>query len=497
MSAWLSDVVATLPGAQRRGDDVLLVDATHDSRQAGPGVLFCAVPGARADGHDHAAAALTDGAAALLVERWLPVAEPQIRVPSVRDVLGPVAAVVHGHPSRALNVVGTTGTNGKTTVSYLVEGAFAAAGTGVGLIGTIETRVHGEAVPGVRTTPEGTDLQRLLRTFHDRGADAVAMEVSSHGLDLRRVDGTRFAVAAFTNLSHDHLDHHGTMEAYLAAKARLFTPELSDRGVVFLSDSWADELLDQVAIPVITVGRDDGTTRRRADVVLTAEHTRVDGGSAELHGLSDDVLPIATSLPGRFNLANAALAVTAAVQAGVAPQTAAEGVAATPGAPGRLDRVLAGQAGTVLVDYAHTPDAVGQVIETLRSVLPAGGRLTIVLGCGGDRDHDKRGPMGAAAAAADRAVLTSDNPRSEDPEAILTTMVAGATAAVRAGAPAELVVEVDRRRAIAVALADLGERDIVLIAGKGHERVQELHDRTIEFDDREVARDLLTARTAP
>ncbi|MEX2549658.1 MAG: UDP-N-acetylmuramoyl-L-alanyl-D-glutamate--2,6-diaminopimelate ligase [Nitriliruptoraceae bacterium] len=499
MSALLSDVVTALPRVEQAAglrDDVLLVDATHDSRQVRDGWLFCAVPGARSDGHDHAPQAVADGAAALLVERWLELEVPQLMVPSVRAAMGPAAAVIHGDPSRELTVVGTTGTNGKTTVSYLLEGAFAAAGRGTGVIGTVETRIHGEAVPGVRTTPEGTDLQRLLRHFHDRGVDAVAIEVSSHGLDLHRVDGTHMTVAIYTNLSQDHLDWHGSMAAYLAAKARLFTSELSARGVVFLDSAWAGALLEAAEVPVTTVGRDPlpaGLEGHTPDVLLAEETTGVDGGRALLHGLTPEPLAIATGLPGRFNLANAAVAVVAAVQAGVEVADAVAGVAAAPGAPGRLERVEVGQAATVLVDYAHTSDAVAEVIRTLRGVLPDGGRLTVVLGCGGDRDRGKRGPMGAAAAQADRAVLTSDNPRSEDPLAILDAVEAGARAAVGGGAPATIQVVADRREAIAAAVADTGRADVVLLAGKGHEATQELADRTVSFDDRLVAAEVLVA----
>ncbi len=500
MTATLAEVAAALPGAglhgPAQGAATTVLDATHDSRQVRPGWLFCAVVGVRADGHDHAPEAVADGAVALLVERPLDLDVPQVVVPSVRAAMGPAAAVVHGHPSRQLTVVGTTGTNGKTTVSYLLEGAFAAAGQGTGVIGTVETRVLGERIPGLRTTPEGTDLQRLLRHLHDRGVDAVAAEVSSHGLDLRRVDGTRFAVAVYTNLSQDHLDWHGTMERYLAAKARLFTPEFTDRGVVFLDGPWADRLLAATAIEVTTVGwaTDRRSGARVPDVAITGAHSDVTGGSARLRGLVADDLEISTSLPGSFNLANAAVAVVAAVRAGVPPEVAAAGVAAAPGAPGRLERVSAPTGPAVFVDYAHTPEAVRAVVETLRAALPVGGRVTIVLGCGGDRDRDKRGPMGAAAATADVAVLTSDNPRSEDPAAILEVMTAGARAAVAAGAPAKLSVELDRRRAIALALARAGDDDIVLIAGKGHETVQEFADRTVTFDDRAVAAELLGER---
>ena len=496
MTATLAEVAAALPGAglvPPSAGEVGVLDATHDSRHLGAGWLFCAVVGQRTDGHDHATAAAADGAAALLVERHLDVAVPQIVVPSVRAAMGPAAAVIHRHPSRDLTLIGTTGTNGKTTVSYLLEGAIAAAGWGSGVIGTVETRVHGTAVPGIRTTPEGTDLQRLLRELHRRGVDAVAAEVSSHGLDLHRVDGCRFAVGVYTNLSRDHLDWHGTMERYLAAKARLFTPGLTDHGVVFLDGPWAEALLARVEVPVTTLGWDRAPQGVSSvpEVTIVGAETGVTGGRARLEGLTSTPLDISTRLPGRFNLANAATAVVAAVRAGVPAAAAVAGVAAAPGAPGRLERVAGDGAPAVFVDYAHTPDAVRAVVEALSAARPADGRLTVVLGCGGDRDRDKRGPMGAAAAAADRAVLTTDNPRSEDPAAILATVVAGARAAVAAGAPAELIVEPDRRRAIAAALAGAGAGDVVLIAGKGHEAYQEFADHRIDFDDRVVAAELL------
>ncbi|MFA9445447.1 UDP-N-acetylmuramoyl-L-alanyl-D-glutamate--2,6-diaminopimelate ligase [Egicoccus sp. AB-alg6-2] len=485
MTASLSDVAAALPSAERRGDDVALADATHDSRQVGPGWLFCAVRGRSVDGHDLAPAAVEQGAAALLVDRWLDLPVPQVRVPSVREAAGPAAAVVHGNPSEQLRVVGVTGTNGKTTTVYLLEAAFAAAAMGTGVIGTVETRIHGETQPGVRTTPEGPDLQRLLRRMYDRGADAVAMEVSSHGLDLHRVDGTRFAVGVWTNLSQDHLDWHETMEAYFAAKARLFTPGLTDRGVVHLDSPWARRLLEVAEVPLTTLGRDDD-----ADIRIVDEHADVTGSRARLVGDGID-LAIGTAFPGRFNLSNAATAVVAAVAAGVPAEVAARGVAACPGAPGRLERVDVGQPFTVLVDYAHTPDAVEQVLATVRDLLEPDRRVLVVLGAGGDRDRAKRGPMGAAAAGADVAVLTSDNPRTEDPRAILDAVAAGANGAVTAGAPAEVHVEVDRRDAIAWALANARDGDVVVIAGKGHETGQEFADRTLPFDDRQVARELL------
>ena len=493
MAVTLSKLASDLRRAERRGSDVRVVDATHDSRMVGPGWLFCAVVGASADGHDHAAQAVQDGAAALLVERWLDLDVPQVRVPSVRAALGPAAAQVHDHPSAELAVVGVTGTNGKTTVAYLVEAAAAAHGVGTGVIGTVETRIHGAAQPGVRTTPEGTDLQRLLRRMHDRGVDVVAMEVSSHGLDLRRVDGTRFAVAGFTNFSQDHLDWHGSMEAYYAAKARLFTLGLAHQAVICTNDEWGRRLAveaRQAGLDVVTVADED--LDPRADHVIVRRELDATGGVARVRGPSGE-REVATRLPADFNLTNAVLAEMLAVRAGVDDEAARAGIAACEGVPGRLERVPCEQGLTVLVDYAHTPDAIERLLGSLRQVLEPSQRIHLVLGCGGDRDRGKRPLMGAAAMAADVAVLTSDNPRSEDPVAILDAMVEGASGVT--DARAELTVEVDRRTAIVRALAGAGERDVVLIAGKGHETGQEVAGEVRPFDDRVVAAEELARLT--
>jgi UDP-N-acetylmuramoyl-L-alanyl-D-glutamate--2,6-diaminopimelate ligase len=486
MTATLRDVADALPGASRRGDAVV-TDATHDSRQVDAGALFCAIRGATTDGHQHAEAAAERGAAALLVDHWLSVDLPQLRVPDVRAATGPAAAVVHGHPSRTVRVVGITGTNGKTTTAYLVEAAAAAAGQGTGLVGTVESRIHGTPLAGVRTTPEGTDLQRVLGQMRDRDVQVAAIEVSSHGLALHRVDGTRIAVAVFTNLSHDHLDFHGSMQSYAATKARLFTPLLAERAVIDVQDDWGRWMAARSAVPTTTVGPHDADITRhvvRADLQGTAV---VLNGPADLLGTQGPV-EIHTLLVGAYNGRNASDAYLAAVAVGIPAGDAAAGIAACTGAPGRLERVEAGQPFTVFVDYAHTPEALQTVLATLRPLLPGGNRLLIVVGAGGDRDRAKRAPMGAAAAAADVAVLTSDNPRSEDPAAILEEVARGARTA---GTAAEVVVELDRRAAIGLALDRARPGDVVLIAGKGHETTQEFADRVEPFDDRVEAARLL------
>jgi len=457
--AAVAEAAASAGPAEVVGDAVVVTGTTHDSRAVRPGVLYCCVPGARTDGHDHAPAAVAAGAAALLCERPLGLGVPEVRVPSVRRAMGPVAAAVAGHPSHALTVLGITGTNGKTTVVALLGSILDAAGWPAATIGTLT---------GARTTPEAPELQARLAEAVREGARAVAMEVSSHALDLHRIDGTRVAVAGFTNLSPDHLDHHETMEAYFAAKARLFTPELAERAVVCIDDTHGRLLRDSAQVPTTAVALDDVD-----DLEL-----RATGSRFRWRGL-DVSLP----LVGRFNVRNALVAAEVAVAAGIAPEAVARGLASTPPVPGRMEAVAAGQPFAVVVDYAHTPDGIEQVIATLREV--SDGRIVIVFGCGGDRDAAKRPLMGTAAAAADRVVLTSDNPRSEDPGAIIE--------AVRAGIPPEtdLIVEPDRETAIGRALAAASPGDTVLLAGKGHETTQTIGDRVVPFDDREVARRLL------
>jgi UDP-N-acetylmuramoyl-L-alanyl-D-glutamate--2,6-diaminopimelate ligase len=459
--------------------DVEVVEATHDSREVRPGYLYCAIPGARHDGHDFASEALDRGARALLVERRLDLDVAQAVVPSVRRAIGPVAARLHGHPSDRLVVVGVTGTNGKTTTCYLLEAAFGRCAVGTGVIGTIETRIHGAPAAGLRTTPEGTDLQRLLRTMFARGVDAVAMEASSHGLDQHRIDGTRFAVAVFTNLSQDHLDYHGTLESYFAAKARLFTPDLSERAIVCVDDDWGRRLARETTIPVTTFGRSEQAEVRVVDVGSGLSGTR-----CRLVGDGPTVV-LRTRLVGEHNALNVAAAYLAATRAGFDPDAVVAGLAACEGVPGRLEPVERGQPFAVLVDYAHTPDALERIIATARDLVGRDGRVHVVVGCGGARARDKRPAMGRIAASADRAVLTSDNPRSEDPARILADVAGGA------GSGADVSVEIDRRQAIEIDLKGAADGDVVLIARKGHETTQEFAERVVPFDDRAVAAEAL------
>ncbi|WP_426572587.1 UDP-N-acetylmuramoyl-L-alanyl-D-glutamate--2,6-diaminopimelate ligase [Aquihabitans sp. McL0605] len=445
------------------GDPAVAVTAiTHDSRRVGPGSLYCCVPGAVFDGHDFAEAAVAAGAAALLCERRLAVDVPQLVVPSVRRAMGPLAAAVHGFPSESLELVGITGTNGKTTIAALLASIAAAAGRPSGVIGTLT---------GARTTPEAPELQELLAEMASAGRELVAMEVSSHALDLHRVDGCRFRVAVFTNLSQDHLDHHGTMEAYFAAKARLFGPELCDLAVLNLDEPHGRLLADAAQVPYIGYSLDQAE-----HLSLSAEGSRFTWRGAVID------LP----LPGRFNVANALAAATAAEALGVPVDAIARGLAGAGVVDGRFERIDNGQPFLAAVDYAHTPEGLRQLLEAAREL--ATGRVIIVFGAGGDRDPGKRPKMGEAAGElADVVVLTTDNPRGEDPAAIISAVQNGMDQ------PNDLRIEPDRAAAIALAVEESGPGDVLLVAGKGHETTQIIGDVITEFDDREVLRGALVA----
>ena len=468
----LDDLVSSVQGAEVRGDrSVVVTDVTYRSAEVRPGSMFFCVPGAHTDGHLFAERAAADGAVVVVGERWLEVPCSQVRVASVRRAMGPISAAFFGHPSGRLSIAGITGTNGKTTTSYLLESIFEAAGRSAGVIGTTGIRIAGRAVPFERTTPEAPDLQRLLARMVGEGVQACAMEVSSHGLHQHRVDGTRYACAVFTNLSQDHLDYHGTLEDYFQAKARLFTPELSERAVVNGDTPHGRLLADRHEIPTVTFGLEPGSDFRARDVEISRSGIAFTAGE----------LRVRSRLRGTFNVYNCLGAAAAAGQVGVEDEAIAEGIEALHGVPGRMETVECGQAFPVLVDYAHTPDSLENVLRAARELGP--GRLIVVFGCGGDRDRGKRPLMGEAATRhADLTVVTSDNPRSENPEAIIADIEAGTR---RGGGP--YVLEPDRRAAIRSALDLARSGDVVLIAGKGHETGQEFRDRTIPFDDRVVA----------
>jgi UDP-N-acetylmuramoyl-L-alanyl-D-glutamate--2,6-diaminopimelate ligase len=450
---------------------------THDTRAVVPGALFCCVRGQRVDGHDLAPAALAAGAAALLVDRPLTLPTPherapQVLVPDVRAAMGPVAAAYWGRPSERMYVVGVTGTSGKTTVTHLVQAILDVAGLPCGIVGTLS---------GARTTPEATELQALLAAEVAAGRKALAMEVSSHGLDLHRVDATRFAVAVFTNLSHEHLDFHGTMEAYFAAKARLFTPAFTGQAVACADDPWGRRLIHELeARRTAGAGGDTRTPTVTPYGLTDVTDLRQGPGGASFTWRGERV---DLRLPGRFNVLNALAAATAVASLGVPVATIAKGLSEAPPVRGRFEPVDAGQPFTVLVDYAHKPVALEHALATARELTTGEGRLWVVFGCGGDRDAAKRPVMGEVAARlADEVVVTSDNPRSEEPRAIISDVQAG----IPPGAP--VVIEPDRRRAIERALGGARPGDVVLIAGKGHETTQVIGEHSIPFDDRDVAR---------
>jgi UDP-N-acetylmuramoyl-L-alanyl-D-glutamate--2,6-diaminopimelate ligase len=431
-------------------------DLAYDARAVQPGALFFAVPGEYADGHEFARDAVERGAVALVVEHALDLPVPQVVVRDSRAAMAPAADVFFGEPTRELEVVGVTGTSGKTTTAFLLFAILAAAGRRPGLLGTVEARVGGERRGVVRTTPEAIDLQRLFREMLDAGDRSCAMEASSHASVLHRLDRVRFAVLVFTNLSQDHLDFHGDMASYFQAKRRLFFAEPRPLAVVNVGDEYGRRLAQELP-EAITFSADDARA--------------LDG--------------IALRLRGRFNLENALAALYAARALGIEDEPIRRGLESVRGVPGRFESVDAGQPFHVIVDYAHKPAALENVLRAARE-LADGRRVICVVGAGGDRDRGKRPLMGRLSSElADVAIVTSDNPRSEDPEAIAAEVVSGAEG--------ELEVELDRNAAIARAIELARPGDVVLIAGKGAEQGQEFADRTLPFDDREAAKDALKA----
>jgi UDP-N-acetylmuramoyl-L-alanyl-D-glutamate--2,6-diaminopimelate ligase len=467
----VQDLISALgpTSVEVRGDTSVEVQRVDfDSRRASAGSLFCCVRGAVVDGHEKAGEAIEHGSVALLVDRWLDVDVPQLRVDDVRVAMAQASAAVWGHPSRALDVVGITGTNGKTTTTFLLRSILEQDGRLTEVLGTLS---------GARTTPEAPDLQAWLATQRDAGTSAVAMEVSSHALALHRVDGTRFAAAVFTNLSRDHLDFHETMESYFEAKARLFDAAFTDHAVVNLDDPYGRLLRDAATVTTVGYGFDDVEDL----VVGTAS------SSFRWHGQA-----ITMSLGGRFNVSNALAAATAAHVLGVADTTIAAGLSAPVTVPGRFQSVEEGQPFAVIVDYAHTPDALQQVLRSAREIVGSA-RVLVVFGCGGDRDATKRPAMGEAAAQlADVVFVTADNSRHEETQAIIAAVKSGFDLAPNPTAT-DLVIEEDREAAIGLALAAARPGDVVVLAGKGHETTQTIGDAVVPFDDAEVARRFLHA----
>jgi UDP-N-acetylmuramoyl-L-alanyl-D-glutamate--2,6-diaminopimelate ligase len=513
----LADLFREVEGFQVKGDGSADISRlSYLSSLAGPGHLFFCVPGFVRDGHDFAPEAVSRGVAALCVERVLDLPVTQVVVPSVRRAMGPVASTLFEHPSARLDTLGITGTNGKTTSAFLCAFLLGETGRRAGLVGTVERRIGGESFPAERTTPEAVDIQEDLALMVDAGDQAVVMEVSSHAIDLERTRGIDFSAVAFTNLTQDHLDYHGTLDAYFRSKSRLFLdPEYARNrppAVINIGDAFGRLLIERLSPDrVVTVGvapRDgEWPDGRPPDLEICDVRLDETGSSGRLvlrnRALAavrrsrgepvvkgeEDSLEFSSRLLGDYNLENVAVALGMCLSVGADPVSMVDALPFFPGVPGRLERVEEGQPYPVVVDYAHTPDSVERVLATARSVTR--GRVIGVLGCGGDRDRAKRPLMGRALeAGCDVAVLTSDNPRSEDPAAILDDMLAGLER------PGDAFVEVDRRAAIGAALQAAAPGDLVLILGKGHESGQEFSDRVIPFDDREVARSLLREMAA-
>jgi UDP-N-acetylmuramoyl-L-alanyl-D-glutamate--2,6-diaminopimelate ligase len=504
----------------------ILSGVTLDSRAVRPGDLYAALPGSRTHGALYSEQAVAAGAVAILTDpdgrdRAAQAGVPVFVVSSPRMRLGDVSCWIYGDPSQRMTMIGVTGTSGKTTTSYLCESGLRAAGHRTGLVGGVEIRIGGEPTPASLTTPEAPDLQALLAVMVERGVTAAAMEVSSHSLALGRVGGTRYSAAVFTNLSQDHLDFHDGFEDYFRAKAMLFTPAFSAVGVVNVADRYGRRLVAEASVPIVTFCADEASgAYPRADWRAANVRCGADGSTFRVIGPGGVEADASVTLPGAFNVANALGAIVALVEAGADLADAVDGVASCPGVPGRLQRIPGGTTprtpreripggttprtpweripgGTpdVFVDYSHKPAAVEAVLTALAAV--TSGELIVVLGCGGDRDRGKRPLMGAAAARlADIAIFTSDNPRSEDPLAILGEMLNGVLG-VPQGERARVIMEPDRAAAIDLAVSLAGKGDVVLVAGKGHETGQYVGAAVLPFDDAAVTAQALARHAGP
>jgi len=481
MGVQLSHVAHHVPGVDDAVQrDVVVSDITHDSRQVREGMLFVAIRGKEHDGHDFVPVAVDRGATAILVEQPQEVDVPQLVVPDTREAMAWAARAVFGMPDTALSIAGVTGTNGKTTVTHMLESILEMAGVSVGIIGTLGARIAGTPIPIVRTTPEASDLQRILAFMRDSGVQVVLMEVSSHAIELHRADAILFSVVGFTNLSQDHLDFHGDMESYFDVKRRLFDPDVSSRGVINIGDPWGARLHAEGQLESTTVsvaGSADLTVRNVAGT---------SAGTTFAVATRDDSVDVALPLMGEFNVSNALVAFGMALELGVDTPSIALGLSSIGTIPGRMEVVSHGGPFTVVVDYAHTPDAIAGVLGSFRSI--TAGRVITLVGAAGDRDREKRSIMGAAAARlSDVTIITTDNPRTEDPIEIALEVRRGAHAQPHANV--EIII--DRRSAIrhGVAIAEAG--DIVVILGKGHEQGQDIGSEVLPFDDRNEARDAL------
>lgn len=467
--------------ASSGGSDAIIKGMAMDSRRIQQGDLYACIPGFQVDGHDFAADAVASGAVALLVEHFLPINIPQVKVENVRQVLGPIASAVYDRPSKKLELVGVTGTNGKTTITYLIEKIGVKCGKRVGLIGTLGSRINGREIPGERTTPEAIELQKLLAEMVDEGVDLAVMEVSSHAMDLGRVSGCEFDAGIFSNLTQDHLDYHKSMEEYLFAKSRLFANLLGKKqpkmSIINGDDPAFEALSLASAAPVVSYGITHDVDYRAEEVKVTP-----DGVSFQAR-FRDSVQKIHYATPGIFSVYNALAAFAWGIERGYDQALVARALAEIPGVPGRFESIRLGQLFQVVVDYAHTPDGLENVVRTARDFTK--GRLITVFGCGGDRDRGKRPLMGTVASQwSDFVLVTSDNPRTEDPDRIIEEILVGVSGV-------DFVAIRDRKEAIRTACRMAKSGDTVLIAGKGHETYQIIGTKVHPFDDREVAREAI------
>lgn len=458
----------------------------YDSRRVEPGFLFFCIPGHKADGHDFAPHAVAQGATALVVEQFLAIDVPQILVSSTRESLALAASAFYRYPANQLLMVGVTGTNGKTTTTHLIEAVLHAKGYSVGVIGTIGNRLGEISWPASHTTPESSDLQALLANMVAAGAQAVVMEVSSHALDLQRVQGVEFDIAVFTNLTQDHLDYHGTLDMYREAKGLLFSqlgngskPRIK-RAIINADDPHAGFFMQKCNVPVVTYGINPGAT-----VHAPVWEVNPRGARCQVN-YPDGTVTLELQLTGRFNVSNALAAFSLGLVEGVEVNHMLRALKEVKGVPGRFETVDEGQPFSVIVDYAHTPDGLENVLTTAKAV--AKGRVITVFGCGGDRDRTKRPKMGSVVARlSELTIVTSDNPRTEKPEKIIEDILPG----VQGVNGANYEVEIDRKEAIHLALTLAQPQDLVMIAGKGHETYQIVGTQVLPFDDREVAREFL------
>lgn len=470
--------LAMATGLRYEGEDTDICSIEYDSRRVKKGSLFCCIVGAMFDGHSFAQSALDSGATALLVERKLPLPAPQIVVKNARKAMAEMAAAFYGYPQREMMMLGVTGTNGKTTTTYMVKAIAEQAGKKVGVIGTIRNLIGNESIHTDRTTPESVDLFRILRMMADAHVDLVVMETSSHALEQFRVHGIKFDVGLFTNLTQDHLDYHKSFDNYLAAKKTLFLN--SKKAVINVDDPYSGRMMEGLAIPIMTFG-----VRDRADISATDIDITTDGVRFDLHTPEGEVF-LNLAIPGLFSVFNAMGAAGMALAGGMKLSAVKAGLESLTSVSGRLEPVKTNRDFSVFVDYAHTPDALENVLKTVQQF--AKGRVICVFGCGGDRDRAKRPIMGEIAGRfSELAVITSDNPRTEDPMAIIETIEEG----VKRSGTKYAVIE-NRKEAIRYALSVAQGDDVIMIAGKGHENYQEIKGTKYHFDDKEIVEELLS-----